>query len=397
MAWTCKEWFQWFGTALLGAVVAAGCLGRDDQVLQPETTRNNSETQPEPTPSALPSMGPSPGPANDNPNPQANGQPTNGQPASEPVMDGNAGRDAADGGANDTMGSSAASEPDGSGDGDSALSDAGATEPAPQGAQDPDCDLTGIWIAQQITVSQALQLPQSSNNYYYLELSQTGARFEVVDHFDCGVEVRGSAVVSLARPALQAQLEHNRQVGRAGTMHKQGDTCAFEAERFWSVRGADEQRFLPGGGRRATDSIQAVAMANPLPTRAMPDGAIDPDGDGKLGLSFEVSGLIAGTRNSVQRDWSRWFTEPGYQISPSMDWPDDLIVRADFDNEEHVLDPASGLLTSLSSPSANAKHELRLRFLGRDASDPRVSPIVKADPVDTCYAIQDAMPPETLQ
>jgi hypothetical protein len=56
-----------------------------------------------------------------------------------------------------------------------------------------------------------------------------------------------------------------------------------------------------------------------------------------------------------------------------------------------------GLLTSGSMPKPDSKHVLKLRFLGRDKSDPRVAAIVKAADIDTCYAIQDAMKAETLE
>jgi hypothetical protein len=129
----------------------------------------------------------------------------------------------------------------------------------------------------------------------------------------------------------------------------------------------------------------------------MTAGALDTESDGKLGVAFQLSGIISGTRNSVQRDWTRWFSDKGYEITASADWPDDLTVRADFDNEESVIDPTSGLLVSTSAPKASAKHVLRLRFLGRASSDPRVAAVVKASDADTCYAIQDAIKAEALE
>lgn len=267
------------------------------------------------------------------------------------------------------------------------------------GAADPECDFNGIWIANQQTVSEALSLPQTSNNWYYLELEQSGNDVEVAKHFDCGIEVRGSATVILSRATLTASITRNLQAGRKLSVSKQGTSCGFEAARFWSIRGADELRFLPGEpnpGRDFPDDISDVAKAKPLPTAAMSDGAIDVDNDGKLGIAFQVTGIVMGTRNSVQRDWTRWFTEPGYEIAASRDWTTDLTIRADFDNEESIIDPTSGLLVSGSMPSGTAKHVLKLRFLGRDATDPRAMALIKADDVETCYAIQDALPAGTL-
>jgi len=248
-----------------------------------------------------------------------------------------------------------------------------------------------------MTVSEALSLPQTSNNWYYLELKHTGTAVEVVKHFDCGIEVRGTVTVTTSRATVMGSLAHNVQVGRKITALKQADKCSFEAARFWSIRGAEEQKFIPNEARDAADSAADLSRSKPLPTRSATDGALDTDGDGKLGIAFQVTGIIMGVRNSVQRDWSRWFTEPGYEIAASDTWTKDLRIRADFDNEEVVLDPASGPLVSGSTPRAGAKHALILRFLGRDASDPRVSAIVKASEVDTCFAIQDALPAGTLE
>lgn len=265
------------------------------------------------------------------------------------------------------------------------------------GADDPDCDLTGTWIAKQITISEAIGVSQFSNNWFYFELEQSGASAVVKQHFDCGIEVRGTVTVTLPRNALEAQLTHNVQIGRTWTVRKDSDICTLTTARFWSIRGAEEPRFLPDGVRDSEREIRDVAAAQPLPTPDMPDGATDPDGDGTLGLAFEISGLVSGVRNSVQRDWTRWFTEPGYEIAASVDWSDDQTIRADFDNEESVIEPRQGVLSSGSTPKTGAKHVVRLRFLGRDPTDARRAAIVKDDPIETCYAIQDAMPAEALE
>lgn len=257
--------------------------------------------------------------------------------------------------------------------------------------------MTGIWIARQITVSEAIGVEAYSNNWYYLEYKQSGTTVEVVKHFDCGIEVLGAVTVVLDRPALEAQLAHNLQAGRKLSMGKDGATCKLETRRFWSIRGAEEMRYLPGGVRDSEMSIRDVASSIPLPTMAKPEGAFDPDGDGHLGLAFQITGLISGTRNSVQRDWTRWFSDTGYEFPPGMDWTADLTLRADFDNEESVLFASDSLLASGSTPKGTAKHTVRLRFLGRDGSDPRAAAIVKDNQVDTCYAIQDALPAEELR
>jgi hypothetical protein len=268
---------------------------------------------------------------------------------------------------------------------------------APSRAQDPDCDFTGIWIADQITVSQALNLPQSSNQWMYLEFKQSGSAVEVTKHFDCGVEVRGSVTVTMSRATTQALIAHNVQNGRKATLSKDGANCEFAVERFWSVRGADEAHFLPNATRDSNDSIEAVDMLKPLPTMNNTDGAVDTENDGRLGVAYQIAGNFSGTRNAVQRYWTRWYSDAEYAIPASDDWTSDLVIRTEFDNEESVLSPKSGLLLSDSMPKFGAKHVLKLRFLGRDSSDPRVAAIVKSTDIDTCYAIQDAMPADKLE
>jgi hypothetical protein len=276
-----------------------------------------------------------------------------------------------------------------------AESGAGASSPA-GGATDPECDLTGLWAAKQMTVSESLSLPQTSNNWYFLELRQTGDTAEVVRHFDCGIEVRGSVTVTVSKATLMASLTRNLQMGRKIAVKRAADKCTLDAEQFWSIRGADEQRFAPDM-RNSSQSIGDLKTMKPLPTPSMMDGSVDTEGDGKPGIAFQVAGIIMGTRNSVQRDWSRWFTEPGYEIAAGMNWTSDLRIRSDFDNEESILDPTSGLLNSNSLPKAGAKHALKLRFLGRDASDARAAAMIKPADLDTCYAIQDALPAEQLE
>jgi hypothetical protein len=270
-------------------------------------------------------------------------------------------------------------------------------EQPPAGATDADCDFSGVWAGQQLTVSEAIGVGQTSNNWYLLELKQTGDAIEVTNSLDCGIEVQGSATVTLSKATLEGELPHNHQNGRKGTLKKLDGKCVLDVERFWSVRGADEMRFLPEGARNSMMSVPDVAKANPLPTPSHPDGAVDTENDGKLGIAFQASGIIEGTRNSVQRDWTRWFTDSGYEITPARDWTTELTVRADFDNEESVMDATTPLLMSLSTPSATAKHVMKFHFLGRDRSDARAVALIKSSDTDTCYAIQDMMKAQELK
>jgi hypothetical protein len=251
--------------------------------------------------------------------------------------------------------------------------------------------MNGLWAARQITVSTAgIAGDQFANNWYYLEIEHDGEDFTVTRHFDCGIKVLGTVTVQLSRPTLEVLMEHNIQTGRKGKAYKDGSTCHFEMERFWSVRGADEPRFVPSP-RNSTDSIDTVAGANPIPSKSNLDGAEDWENDDKVGSAWQVTGIASGTRNSVQRDWTEYFSDASHAISPATDFTSDLKVRARFDSEENILDPTSGLLASGSSAKGSAEHNLTLKFLGRDASDARAKNIIKGSDVDTCFAVQAAL------
>lgn len=290
----------------------------------------------------------------------------------------------------------------GSGDGDGDLgggdgdgSDGGAPigtdggMPAEPKAKDPECDFNGVWIARQNTESLALGgLPQYANNWYYFELRQDGEQVTVVEHFDCGIEVQGNVLVQLSPETTKGLMAHNRQIGRKGTLKKQSDgTCAFEFGRFWNVRGVSESQYLPNP-RTSTKSIADVAAEQPLPK----DAALseDWDGDGQPGVRWNVSGIVSGARHTAQRDWNRWFTDAEYKIVGKTNWDQDLVLRAEFSNEEVIYKADFGL-NQLSTPNATAKHTVTLRFLGRTLDDPRAKAIRKSDDFQTCLAIQQAI------
>jgi hypothetical protein len=313
-----------------------------------------------------------------------------------PVVGGDAG---ATPGGNDA--SVAAPGPDAALAGDATLTndaataaDAGNGEPLVHTAKDPECDLNGVWIARQITVSEALFFSQFANNWYYLEFTQDGEQAVVSKHMDCGIFVRSVvAQVELTPDTTRALIAHNRQAGRKGSFSKQSDgTCAFQMEKFWSIRGLNEEAYAPSPRSRDV-TIEQMRTEKPLPDKAMANTATeDWDQDGHPGIAWQVSVLAQGTRHSGQRDWTRWFSGEGHQVTAAMDF-NDLVVRADFANEEVVYEATDESLETPSAPDGAAQHNLTLRFLGRTRDDPRAKAILKADDFDTCMAIQTALPP----
>ena len=263
-------------------------------------------------------------------------------------------------------------------------------------AADPECDLNGVWIVKQQTVNVALGLPQTANNWYFFELRQEGEDVRVVEHFDCGIEVLGTVRVQLKPATVEALLSHNLQAGRRALMKKSSDgSCSLEFDRFWSVRGADEARFVPDD-RASLDSPATLAKQKPLPSKDRPDGAEDWDGDGQLGIAWYITGIASGERHSMQRDYTEWFSDAEFRIAPARSWTSDFVIRSTIGSEEVVFFASSPTLAGAGTPDGNAKHRVTFHFLGRDRNTPEARNILKPKPLDTCFAIRDAMPAAEL-
>lgn len=263
-------------------------------------------------------------------------------------------------------------------------------------AADLDCDLNGLWAVRQQTVNVALALPQTANNWYFFELRQERDAVRVVDHFDCGIEVLGTVHVEITPAAVETLLSHNLQIGRTGAMKKAADgTCVLSFERFWSVRGADETRFAPED-RATSDAIETLTKQKPLPTKDKTDGAEDWDSDGELGIAWHVAGIVSGVRHSVQRDFTEWFSDAEFRVTPARDWTSDLVVRSNIGSEEVVLAASSPTIGGSGSPDKNAKHRVTMHFLGRTRDDERARKMLKTNAIDTCLAIRTALPAAQL-
>jgi hypothetical protein len=271
---------------------------------------------------------------------------------------------------------------------DAQSGDAGAPA-APTGPA--SCDLSGIWIGRMNGQTEALG-PQYANTWYYWELAKREGAIEVTRHMDCGIEVRGTVTVQLTPATTRALIPKNQQVGRKGTSTMAADgTCAFELERFWSVRGLDEAAYLPGA-RNSAGTLASISAEKPLPLREQANLTVDWDGDGQPGISWQVSGIVSGTRATVQRDWTRYFSAPGYELRGASDFVDNIVVRAEFEAQEVVYAASAPTLELLGQTNAAAEHTLTLRFLGRDRSDPRAQALLKPDDFETCLAVRETLP-----
>ena len=275
-------------------------------------------------------------------------------------------------------------------DGAGAQSDAG----TPRVASDPECDMSGLWMVKQLTRSEALGLGQFANYYYFFELSQDGEDVTVVSQMDCNIYVEGSVVVTITEATRRSLMTHNDQRGRRATMRREDDThCAVAFERFWSVRGADEAKFAPVP-RSSKETVAQLRARLPLPTAQAKSGAEDWEDDGQLGIAWQINGIASGTRNTVQRDCTEWFTDETHAVAPARDFRTPLVLRSMFDNDENVMNATSTLVGSLAVADQRAEHRVTFSFLGRDASDARARAVLDDDPLVTCNHVVSALPHE---
>jgi hypothetical protein len=278
--------------------------------------------------------------------------------------------------------------------------------------RDSDCDMTGYWAVSETdyTCDDVFHQPQTSSNWYLYHLTQSGSDFQVDQELDCGVHVTGSATVDYTPSALKAILYLNPMDGsgqfpaRQGTSQATAGGCAVTLDRWYKIRGA-LYSYLP------TDfSTQPPLSSLPaLPTQSDPingddslaaePGATDPDGDGFAGIAFQITGIVTGVRDSVQRDWKQYATTGGPVPAAALSFD----VPGSFDLQESIMHVSQcgtgcGLLTT-GAAASTAPGYVTFSFIGKTLGSPRVSTIVAGPPrqdvttdLATCANIQQALP-----
>lgn len=230
-----------------------------------------------------------------------------------------------------------------------------------------DCDMTGKWIAQIITVSSALGAEATSYNWYYYDITDNGDEATINRGWDCSFEVCGtSSVFPLPETGEELSLR-NRQDGvldavanitvapRRVIYKPAGDgLCYFEMERWWWLRGLDSTSFYPPRDRFADMTHSEMNGLVPMPTKANTAGNEDWDGDGYPGIYLSVTAPAIGHRHVSHRDWNEY----GPALIP--DGSSNFIVPADFDAQEIVYSANPSLLDQLSQST----HQFnRVRFI----------------------------------
>jgi hypothetical protein len=278
--------------------------------------------------------------------------------------------------------------------------------------RDSDCDMTGYWAVSETdyTCDDIFHQPQTSSDWRLYHLTQTGNDFTVDAELDCGVHVTGSATVDYTPDSLDAIIYENAMDGtgshpaRTGTSQATAGGCAVTLSRWYDIRGAVET-YLPAD----FSTMPALASLPPLPSVSDPingndslsavSGATDPDGDGFAGIALQITGIVTGIRDSVQRDWKQYATTDTPVAAAALTFD----VPGAFDLQENILHVSQcgtgcGLLTT-GAAAATAPGRVTFSFIGKTLGSSRVAAVVAGQPrkslaadLTTCTHVVAALP-----
>lgn len=277
------------------------------------------------------------------------------------------------------------------------------------------CNLSGHWILRQKDFSVAnigTKGVQTSSNWFYWEVAQTGDEWHVVNSLACGIVVSGNANVKLADIGIRGLMHKNRQDpsnprgGRKGVMRVEGSGCYLKSSRHYFVRGGKDDLLPPSfAAEPELETLGPLPVSNDVydPSKGgMLELADDPDGDKLPGIPYEVTGLINGTRSAVQRDWSTYESDETHAIAQ---FSSEFVARSDFKNQEKILHLQCGsggtcpLLEAGSTPSLDRPGRVLFRYLGDKLDAPGVRAIVVGTPganddddFETCARLRAALP-----
>jgi hypothetical protein len=274
------------------------------------------------------------------------------------------------------------------------------------------CDVTGWWVAREtdFTRDTILGGVQTSSTWFLYRFAQDGDVLRVEESLHCGIEVTGSVGVTYTPGTGRAFLYDNDMTPagphgpRRGVARVEGTGCRFELDRWYNVRGA-EPSFLPADFR----SLPPLSELTPIPLAEDPvdapppsvAGATDPDADGNPGAAYFISGLVSGTRNSIQRDYKEYGTPEGQWIAQGAV---DFVVPGDNDLEESILSvtgcgTSCAFIASTAYVDPNRVPRLAMHYLGRDIDGPNIRSVIVGVPradldadVATCANVRAVLP-----
>jgi hypothetical protein len=238
-------------------------------------------------------------------------------------------------------------------------------------AVDQACNMTGVWIAEQHTVSLALGAQQRATIFYYYEIEQTDDRFTIVDAMHCGLVVDGTTTVTIGDETLEA-LARQEMAGpnRQGTYTQNGDQCEFTLDRMYNIRGANKEQYLTDHWN-VGDPGKELSTFPELPTE--PPGMEDWDGDNMDGITL-TSAL--GQRYVSQRDWNQ---HAGTTGTFAAEFGGEGVIVVEWDNQEGISEQTDPLLRNTASPSGDG--------WARYARAPNLE-IIPDDDLQSCRNVQ---------
>lgn len=257
------------------------------------------------------------------------------------------------------------------------------------------CDMTGTWMGQIYTVSEAMGTFQAeAYNWFYYEIEDNGDEYvDIKRSFDCSFVVCGSATeIDITHEQDLGLTPRNRQDGilksdpddftkaadEEGALvdprkiryaQSEDGVCEFSMERWWSVRSAP-LKHLPPRDEYSTMSIGQMQSNEDtaLPPKTGYEDMIadlfdeyDWDKDGSIGLNLQLDKPTTGWRDAIQRDWNE---VPTTYVADGLF---DFTVPAIFDNEETVYDASVALL---DQESTALQESPRMRLVRIDEQAP---------------------------
>jgi hypothetical protein len=266
----------------------------------------------------------------------------------------------------------------------------GATCASPR--REDACAMTGYWAARQTLFLRDPILGglQVSSSWFFFRLEQEGDTFHVRESLDCGLVVTGSATVRYTRESLRSVLHAGAMDGSTGLTARRGTSravpggCAVSFDRWYAVRGVSDA-YLPSDFLEKPELASLPALPevhDPAASTHFPEGATDPDGDGKPGLAFQIEGLASGIRNSAQRDWKEFATPSGASVvAGAMSFA----LPGSFDLQENVLrvsdcGSSCGLLRSVARIAHDLPPRIVFSYVGRDLEGVRVRQVARDAP-----------------
>lgn len=287
----------------------------------------------------------------------------------------------------------------------------GGSEPDHSGERVGECDMTGYWIARQTSFSTDTLVGATiaESEWHFFKFSQSGDSFVVDAHLGCGAQWSGVWVATPAPAADRALLYLNGQDGsgmapaRRGRSSKMGSSCAFEMDRWYGVRGA-EDRFLPSdfSSKLDLDELQPLPwQEDRLDEPTHPDGSTDLDADGWPGMAWSVETPVEGTRHTAQRFWTEYSSDAAWPIEfESLEFT----ARSVLEFEENLLGysacPAScSALDFGRMPSPTHPARVTFRYLGPKLTGSAVAAVLSVAPgsdveadLNACQRVRDALP-----